>query len=182
MATSREAAAIQVSGNARKVRVFRRNDLLCCASTPEGSVTPKIQQLANRIVDCESQQLPKTTARSESVVRVCEKLRLQLTPLIGTAGYHALITRTLALLSKEHPWNEFARVQPDGTLRLVAPSGTPESDNLLLENAAAIPAQLLSLLAVFIGEPLATNLALEMWPIPPAGTHVKASHSKSKSP
>lgn len=100
-------------------------------------------------------------------MRICEKLRLQLTPLIGTAGYHALITRSLALLTKDEPWNEHVRIQPDGAITLTPRVETPARDNLLLKDAVPIPAQILTLLATFIGEALAVNLALEIWPLPP---------------
>lgn len=100
-------------------------------------------------------------------MRICEKLRLQLTPLIGTAGYHALMTRSLALLTKNKSWDEQARIQPDGAITLTPSVETPALENLLLKDAVAIPAQILTLLATFIGESLAVNLVLEIWPLPP---------------
>jgi hypothetical protein len=132
-----------------------------------GSATSHIPEFANRIVAYEAQQCPSPLSQTDCIVRVCEKLRLHLIPLIGAAGYHALISRTIALLKKDHPWSVYAGIKPDGALDFSLPEEPEASAGFIPGDAVAIPARLLGLLATFIGEPLTLNLALEVWPLLP---------------
>lgn len=141
-------------------------------------VSSNIQQWSNRLVEYESQLAPLPLTHTEGVLRVCEKLRTHLTLLIGSAGYHALITRTLALLGKDNPWLADARIEPDGALILTPQAGATAPDSPVSNDARAIPSQLLTLLATFIGEPLVLNLTREVWPLLPVAPSAKQSSVK----
>ena len=129
-----------------------------------GLVTSTIQQLADRIVDYEAQLSVEPLPKIDVVLRVCEKLHLHLVTLVGKAGYHALMTRTLALLQRDYPWAKNFRIQTDGSILPEISAGTHTQVDSMMNEAVAIPAQLLTLLAIFIGEHLTLNLALEIWP------------------
>lgn len=129
-----------------------------------GRVTSTIEQLADRIVAYETQHALTPLTHIAVTTRICEKLRLHLTPLIGSTSYHALITRTLAILEKDNPWTEGIRIRQNGSLELAPIPESHAQANPQAREAMAIPSQLLSLLATFIGEPLTLTLALEIWP------------------
>ena len=106
-------------------------------------------------------------------LRVCERLRVPLSKLAGTAGFATLLSRALALAKAQAPSLSPLRVREDGSIQPTdQPSpqnpGTPGSPaNLALPDtdaAVVLIAQLLGLLITFIGEPLTLRLVNDVWP------------------
>jgi len=129
-----------------------------------GRMTSTIQQLAQQIVDYEAQHALALLSPFDVVMRVCEKLRLHLSTLVGNAGYHALATRALVLLTRDYPWAESFHIHEDGSIKPeLIPASHCQADSMASE-LVAIPAQLLTLLSIFIGETLTLALSHEMWP------------------
>lgn len=143
-----------------------------------GRMTSTIQQLAKQIVDYEAQLALEPLSQIEVVMRVCEKLRLHLSTLVGNAGYHALVTRALVLLARDYPWAESYHIQENGSIKLEMPPAIHLQPGSLANEAVAIPAQLLTLLAIFIGETLTLTLAREIWPIVPSNVQLKKKKVK----
>ncbi len=123
-----------------------------------------IQEFSEQVVAYETAQAPVPVSRVEGAIRVCEKLRRHLVHLIGQTGYHALISRTLELLSREAEWAQTIQIAENGSLWLKQPAGIQETPIGTPKDEAALPAKLLRLLATFIGEALTLNLAREVWP------------------
>ena len=95
---------------------------------------------------------------------VCEKLRPQLVPLMGTGGFRALLSRALALAGAEVPWLRAVQVKGDGVVERL--EGLPKQPDLdaMLEGKVVLLAHLLGLLVAFIGENLTLRLVREVWP------------------
>lgn len=93
-----------------------------------------------------------------------QKLRLQLVTLMGSAGFHALLSRALALATAEVAWLRAVQVTKEGVwtgLELLQAKLEPEE---LYEGRVVLLAQLLGLLEAFIGERLTVRLVREVWP------------------
>jgi hypothetical protein len=91
---------------------------------------------------------------------VCEELHPTLSTLMGATGFRALLARALALAAAEVP--SLCQLEVDAAGRLVGP------EPMEFEGSVVLVAQLLSLLAAFIGEQLTRQLLLERWPRLPA--------------
>lgn len=95
---------------------------------------------------------------------VCEKFRRHLGPVLGKAGFRALLSRALALASAETAELRAVQVRADGSLvgleELQAGSSSPKK----AEGRVVLPAHLLGLLVAFIGETITVRLVREVWP------------------
>lgn len=95
---------------------------------------------------------------------VCEKLRQHLATFMGSAGFHTLFARALALATKEVPWLRAVRINEDGSLAGLEELQTQLGPDEMFEGGVVLLAQLLGLLVAFIGENLTVRLVREVWP------------------
>jgi hypothetical protein len=120
--------------------------------------------VARRLIAAE--QRPKDSADSEgrAAFRVCDKLRESLSPLAGIRGFRSLLARALSLAKVEVPWLGKLEVSADGSL--VVPDGleTETAPSEAARGGVALVAQLLELLATFIGEALTLRIVQQTWP------------------
>jgi hypothetical protein len=137
-----------------------------------GKPSPAQLELARRLLNRELRRMPDPEA---AVARFCEQLLLHLSPLVGTAGVHALLARSVKLTRAEHPClTQFiaTSAQTPSTeegrmseqLREVL---AQEPSKLTSDAAVALFAQLLSLLAALIGDRLTSQVIQEAWPEAP---------------
>ncbi len=96
--------------------------------------------------------------------QICEKLRSPLATLMGSTGYHALLSRALAIARRGHAWLHTVQVPAAGPLAVPADAAAPVTPQALAAGSAALIATLLDLLVTFIGEPLTLRLVHEVWP------------------
>lgn len=130
--------------------------------------TLQLRELAKRLMAHESQGNGSSGTNLTADFPVIEKLRPQLTTLMGGVGFHALLSRTRALAGAEFPWVRKLKIKDAGTFegmhQLTAEVGARE----IFEGRVALIAQLLGLLVAFIGEKLTLRLVQEVWPkLPP---------------
>lgn len=121
--------------------------------------TPKLRDLAERLITHES--AAERSAAEPVVFVVCSKLRRPLSTLAGVTGFSSLLARALVLAKDENPTLESVRVTADGFLEF---SGEIDQDKQLNGGGIVLVAQLIGLLALFIGEPLALRMLRETWP------------------
>jgi hypothetical protein len=102
---------------------------------------------------------------------VCEKLRVELTQFAGAEGFASLLRRALAMARDDLPALGHIKIGPGGILE-----GLEEVEQTEWEaGALTITANLLDLLAMFIGEPLTLKLVRETWPeLPPPEMQTEA--------
>lgn len=126
--------------------------------------TPKLRDLAERLITHESAVEQNARESVPVVFVVCSKLRRPLSTLAGVTGFSSLLARALVLAKDEVPSLDAVKVTTDGFLEF---SGEiqPHSDHGELNGGGIVlVAQLIGLLALFIGEPLALRMLRETWP------------------
>jgi hypothetical protein len=101
--------------------------------------------------------------------RVCNKLRLPLITLAGSAGFQSLLSRAITLAKREAPGLSTLRINADGSMnRLASPveSGhaEPRPDKLDAQEGVILVAHIVGLLFTFIGEALTLRLINDIWP------------------
>ena len=129
-----------------------------------GRVSPQMRSFAKRLIALEANGEKSAKATKRDMFGVCEKLRPQLVPLMGTGGFRALLSRALALAGAEVPWLRAVQVKGDGVVERL--EGLPKQPDLdaMLEGKVVLLAHLLGLLVAFIGENLTLRLVREVWP------------------
>jgi len=128
------------------------------------SATPPMRHFAKRIIVYETKADKSAHARTSTPFPVPEKLRLHLEQLMGDGGFRALLSRSLVLASAEVPWLRAVRVNSVGVLEGWEELSASPRANELFEARVVLLAQLLGLLAAFIGENLTLGLVHRVWP------------------
>ena len=95
---------------------------------------------------------------------ICETLRPQLATLMGNTGFRALLSRALTMAHAEVPWLRAVQIKTDGSLDGLGASEAQMDPDRLSKGGVALAANLLELLAAFIGESLTLRLVLGVWP------------------
>jgi len=120
--------------------------------------------LAEHLAAYELLAIGSTAKVSSPGTAVCEKLRTQLSMLMGNAGFGALFVRAIALTKTELPGMSELEIQPSGTLIELDPAELKANLPELSRVSVRVLAELLGLLVAFIGEPLVLGLVRETWP------------------
>jgi hypothetical protein len=94
----------------------------------------------------------------------CDKLRPPLATLLGNVGFSALLSRALALAATEVKWLDVVHVDAGGALEGLTEPQAKISSAESARGGVVLLAQLLGLLATFIGEDLTMRLVREVWP------------------
>lgn len=92
--------------------------------------------------------------------RVLEELRQPLCTLVGVQGCRVLLARALTLATAKIPSLSAVAVKPDGSLVGLSDLNSDE----ISEAGIVLTAQLLGLLATFIGKSLMLRILLGVWP------------------
>jgi hypothetical protein len=132
------------------------------------TASPAVRALAGRLIAIEAARDDPLAAPAGVAVRVCEKLRLPLTKLIGIAGFRSLLSRALEMAKAEVPPLGAVQVRADGSMAGFAPALQDQAGGLAADGDAVVT-RLLGLLMTFIGEPLTLQLMREAWPDVPVG-------------
>jgi hypothetical protein len=119
------------------------------------SPSPKIQELAQRLLAYEAARVNPCEANIPAVLRVSEKLRRSLSTLVGSSGFRSLLARALTLAKVQVPALSAVQVQPDGSLERWIDFGNEDQP---AEACVILIAQLLGLLVAFIGEGVTLSL------------------------
>jgi hypothetical protein len=135
--------------------------------------------LAQRILTYEANAVKTSEPLASTVLRVYEKLRQSLGEFAGTAAFHSLASRALAMASSEIPNLRAAQVSADGALKGLGHDlgqGLSEfvpqfeiehhraGEQWAGDEGVAVIARLLGLLLIFLGEPITLRLLCDAWP------------------
>ena len=121
-----------------------------------------MRNFAKRLIAYET--LGNKPSETSAAFHVSEKLRPQLTTLMGNGGFQALLARALTLANAEVPWLRTVQVKTDGSLEGLEALHAKLAPGAFLECKVVLVAQLLGLLVAFIGENLTLRLVREVWP------------------
>jgi len=118
--------------------------------------------IAQRLTAYEAAE-SKSSEGDLAAFAVCEKLRGPLARLSGANGFRSLLSRALALASNEMGWLRAVQIKADGSLESPTEmAGVGQEE--ITQGGVVLVAELLGLLATFIGEPLTLGLVREVWP------------------
>jgi hypothetical protein len=123
-----------------------------------------MRAFAARVIAHETRGTKSFETGVPAAFRAIETLRVPLAAVMGTEGVRAIGSRALALAAADVPWLRALHVKADGSfegLDAVEAQIGPEDT---AEGGIAVLAQLLGLLAAFIGENLTLGLVREVWP------------------
>ena len=126
--------------------------------------TPQMRNLASRLVAYETSGNKSSGTNPPAAFQVCEKLRPHLATLMGKGGFRALLSRALTVASEEASLLVVVQIDEDGSLEGWDRPEARVSPKELTESAVLLTAQLLGLLAAFIGDNLMLRLVREIWP------------------
>lgn len=123
-----------------------------------------MKTLVQRLIAAERDAENDPDKQNISAFRVCEKLCGPLGTLAGRGGVRALLTRAVVLARAKAPLLNGAQVKPDGALQFSTELQAQLSSGEAARAGAILAAELLELLAIFIGEALTLRLVQEVWP------------------
>jgi len=123
-----------------------------------------MRDFAERLIAYETRGNKSSETNTSAAFHVCEKLRPQLANLMGNTGFHALVSRALALATTEAPWLRAMHVKSDGSLEVLGEHEAQVDPERIAEGGVVLTAHLLGLLATFIGEDLTLQLVREVGP------------------
>ena len=121
-------------------------------------VTPRLRIYAERLVAYETTRSGSSQSTPAAAFAVIEKLRPHFGPLMGAAGFRALLARAIVLANVEVAWLRDLRVAEDGSfegLNKLEARSTPEE---IATAGIVLLARLLGVLVTLIGE----NLTLQL--------------------
>ena len=130
---------------------------------------PTVRDLARRLMAQEAGECEPSETQAHAAFRVCEKLRLHLSKLVGAAGFQCLLARALALARAEVLWLEAVQVKTNGSLEGLDLGETAQkrAADETARGGVALLVHLLGLLVTFIGEALTLRLVRDIWPDAP---------------
>lgn len=123
-----------------------------------------LRHIAKRLIVFESIGKTPNPAKPRPVLPFLEEFRPHLATLMGDGGYHALLSRSLALAKTEVPWLRPVQVNADGSLQGLEELQSQLGPDEFLEGRIVLLARLLGLLTAFIGENLMLSLVGEVRP------------------
>ena len=142
------------------------------------TASPAIQNLARQLLAGEAARSDAPHGDVDQAVRACEKLRVPLTKLAGAAGFSSLLSRALALASRQAPSLQRLRVEPGGLLAKVDENSPELDEEQSLHTGEVLVAELLRLLIALIGQALTLTLVREAWPDVPVETMLPRTEEK----
>ena len=116
-----------------------------------------MRELAQRLIALEEASDLISNPEKNAAFRVHEKLRLLLTRFAGSEGFAALMRRAITLSRAENPSLMDSTLGKDGSMASL--------EGISVETGLSLAAQLLDLMATFIGEALTLSLVADIWPV-----------------
>lgn len=126
-----------------------------------------MRRFAKRLIAYEAGTNDASGTKNPPAFPVIENLHLHLASLMGNTGFRTLLARALVSAEAEVPWLRAVQVNADGCLEGFDEQAAQADPENAAEGGVALLAQLLGLLATFIGENLTLRLLREIWPAVP---------------
>jgi len=145
--------------------------------------TSQLWNFAERIIAFDARSHPPSPANRAAVFAVMEKLQPHLANLMGQTGFGALLGQAMVLARAQVPWLRSMQTTAEAE-EILSQLSTLEGQVDPREVAAGrveILAQLLGLLAAFIGSTLMLRLVGEVWPRLPLKDYFDQEHAHEKT-
>jgi hypothetical protein len=125
--------------------------------------SPKLKEFAQRLLAQEAAS-NESGGGTGAAFCICERFRISLANLMGSAGYRALLARAVALAGAEVPWLRGLHIRADSRLEDMAELVSKLTAQEIARGEVALVTELLGLLVTFIGPALTVQLMQEAWP------------------
>ena len=126
--------------------------------------TPQMLEFAERLIACETRGNKSSGTKTPAAFPVCERLRPHLATLMGNTGFRALLSRALARAEADVPSLRAMQVNAHGSLGALDEPEVQADPEERAKASVVLVAQLLDLLAAFIGETLMLRIVCDVWP------------------
>lgn len=126
--------------------------------------TPEMRDFAERLIAYETKINKSSEIKIPAACLVIGNLRPHLATLMGDVGFHALLSRALTLANAKVTWLRAVHVKEDGTFNGFNEVEAEIGSDEIFEGCVVLVAQLLGLLAAFVGNDLTLRLVHEAWP------------------
>jgi hypothetical protein len=123
-----------------------------------------MRHLSQCLIAYETRRNKSSAKKTPAAFHVGDKLRPQLATLMGNVGFHALLSRALAMANAEVAWLRAVHVKADGSLEGLDELEAQVYPEEIFEGKVVLLAQLLGVLVVLIGENLTLRIVREVWP------------------
>ena len=120
--------------------------------------TPKLRIYAERLIANEMSRNASSKSTPTAAFVVMETLGPHFGALMGTAGFRALLSRSLMLANAEVTWLRDLRVREDGSFEGLDELEAQAKPEEIAAGGIVLLARLLGLLVTFIGEDLTLRL------------------------
>ena len=129
-------------------------------------LSPKLVELARRIVDQEAGGAPDPAASAAAVEAACRRLRDHLVDLLGSGGVSALLRRALHLAQREQPLLVRVAIsgQSDACFSGLAESLAARTAEEAMAAAVSLLTHMLDVLVMLLGEDLGMKPIRKLWP------------------
>jgi hypothetical protein len=129
-----------------------------------GRATRQMRDVATRLIAHETSATHSSEAALPAAFHVLEKLRPHLATMMGNGGFRAVLSRSLALAAAKDQSLAAMELKADGASEGWERLEGLEGPEKVTECSIRLVAQLLGLLAAFIGENLTLRLVRNVWP------------------
>lgn len=120
----------------------------------------KMREIAEQLILYEATAQAGSQLAASAAHRVLEAIRQPLYTLVGVQGYQVLMARALTLAKNKAPILSAVSIRPDGSLLGFSDLTAQEAS----EAGIVLTAQLLQLLATFVGNDLTLHIFMGVWP------------------
>ena len=142
--------------------------------------TPQMRSLARQLITFDASKTQPAAAASRGAFRIIDSLRPHLATLMGEGGFRALLSRALVLAKAEVPSLSGISMDANGSLEATDAPNSQLSSAEFSDNGIVLVAQLLGLLAAFIGPTLVSQIVGEVWPQFPLGDRDFGKEARSE--
>ena len=131
---------------------------------PDDAAATQLQEIAEKVLACESALTEEAGAKGLPAFQACDKLRIQLCKVFGVGGFRPLLLRAVTLAGAKCNWLRQLQVTADGVLDGFTDLKPKIDRATLAEGEIVLIAELLGLLVTFIGPALTLSLVQDTWP------------------
>ena len=140
--------------------IWRPTHLTKYMNRHNADTSQEIRDIAQHLLSYEAAADSNSETNISAACRVLEALRRPLCTLVGVQGFRVLLARALTLGRAKVPSLTAVTINPDGSLAGFSDLNADEISTA----GAVLTAQLLGLLATFMGEGLMRRILLGVWP------------------
>lgn len=126
--------------------------------------TPKLRDLAERLISVGVIETESSTSKPPAVFTVIDNLRPFLAQVVGVLGFSAVLARALAITSAHTAWLRAVHVKPDGCLEGLDDLAAKVGPNEIAEGQVLLLTEFIGLLVLLIGERLMLQLVCQAMP------------------